>query len=72
MGSTTWYEQFLLGIRRRCYIVMLVKLAQAVLEKKMFKGKYIIDPLQETPWGQKLGMNNFCQGPIGDVTYEVW
>ena len=71
MGSTTWYEQFLLGTRRRCYIVMLVKLAQAVLEK-LFKGKYVIDPLQETLWGQKLGMNNFCQGPIGDVTYEVW
>ena len=43
-----------------------------VLVKKMFKRKYIIDHLQETPWGQKLGMNNFFQGPIGDVTYEVW
>ena len=51
---------------------MLVKLAQTVLEKKMCKEKYTIDLLQETLWGQKLFMNNIYQGPIGDVTYEVW
>ena len=56
--STTWYEEFLLGTRRRCYIVMLVKLAQAVLEK-MFKRKYVIDPptrdpLVSKPWYEQF------------------
>ena len=65
MRSTTWYEQFLLGTRRRCYIVMLVKLAQAVLEK-MFKGKYVIDPPTRDPLGSKTWYEQFLSG-----TYRI-
>ena len=55
MGSTTSYEQTLLGTHRRCHIINLGRMGLVVLEKKMFKEcffKYVSDPY-ERPHGVK-------------------
>ena len=44
MGLKSSYEQFLSGTPRRCHIINLRRMGLVVLEKKMFKQKYVSDP----------------------------
>ena len=64
VGSTTLYEQFLLGTHRRCHIINLGTMGLVVLVKKMFKWEYVIDLDHPTrdPLGSKIWYEQFLSG----------